>query len=133
MRPNEITPEAAAKWPEFVRMHSSGYPMPNFIREHEMSDEVYKDLIGGIRTREWKAGDGSCLFACPKGKKTWVKVDTDSAEVLAYIQVDERIPLINEPWFDLAEVISLAPSHWSSAMKSRYPGAIPSVVHPARY
>jgi hypothetical protein len=133
MHPNKLTLEVAAKWPEFVRLHSDGYPMPNFLRVQDMPDEAYKDLIGGYRIRPRQGGDGNSLFSCPKQMKTLVKIDTNDNEVVAYIFVDARIELVNEPWFDLSEVISLPPSHWSVTMKSRYPGAVPSVVYPARW
>lgn len=133
MHPNRLTPEMAAKWPEFVRVTYEGVPIPDLTRVHAMPDEVYKDLIGGTRIREWKAGDGHCHLPCPERMQTWVLVDTTANDVLAFIYVDARIRLVVESWFSTSEIISIAPSHWSAALKTRWPGAIPSVVYPARF
>ncbi len=65
--------------------------------------------------------------------QTWVLVDATANDVLAFIYVDARIRLVVESWFSTSEIISVAPSHWSAALKTRWPGAIPSVVYPARF
>lgn len=107
------------------------YMIPNRIMVHQMPDSVYPDLFGGRRVDPWNSGDGLPLIIRPNKMQTFTMIDLTAKEIIGYWFVDERVEIVNEPWFDLADVLSLSPQCWSHALKNRYPGAPQSVFYPA--
>lgn len=126
---NRLSPEIVAKYEgtPWIRQHSDGHWIPNYINLSQVTDEVFKDLVGTTRTRPHQAGDARPPISCPEKMQVIVTIDLADNSVIRWWYVDARIQIINEPWFNLNEVFLLPPSHWSPTMKNMYPGAVPSV------
>lgn len=125
---NRLTPEIAAKYEgtPWIRQHSDGYWIPNYINLSQVTDEIYKDLIDKVRTRPIKSGDGHPPVSCPEKMQVIVTIDLSENRVIRWWYIDARIQIVLEQWFNLNEVFLLAPSHWPQMMRNLYPGAVPS-------
>ena len=126
-----LSPELVAKWPQFVRQHSDGHYIPDLMQIYLLPDEAYKELIGGVRIRKHRPGDGSPPYGCPETMQVWVRIDTRDDSIYDYILVDARLQLIGNADLDLTEIINLPPERWSAMMRNRYPGALPTKVYTA--
>lgn len=122
-----VSPEMAALHAEWVSPNSEGKPIPNMFLQHVMPDEAHLDLIGSVRIRKHQPKDGSPPMSAPVGMQIWVEIDLRDAEVIRWWYVDARIVFMAQNWFQLNEILLLAPSHWPLALKNQYPNAIPSV------
>lgn len=103
------------------------YWIAEHLMKFAMTDEAYLDLIGSIRIRKHQPKDGSPPKSVPGGMQIWVEVDLRDGEVIRWWYVDARITFTAQPWFQLNEILLLAPSHWPPALRNQYPNAIPSV------
>jgi hypothetical protein len=126
---NRLSPEMFEKYEGTprIRQHSDGHWIADMFMQHSMPDEAYLDLLGRVRIRKYQTGDGKVPMAAPPGMQLWVEIDLKDRYVCRWWFVDDRIVFVVQNWFNLNEILLLAPSHWPAALKNQYPNAIPSV------
>jgi len=110
-----VTPELAAKYPDFVTTNNNGEPIINRATILRAPDDAYYELNDDAhsRFRAWQPSDCRPLLR-PVGLKLYVFTNRDIGTVALY-GVDERLHFA--PNVSLEIVLTQAPQSWPKDIK----------------
>lgn len=127
-----LSPEIVEQFKQYIRMCGAGtdneYPAGDRLQFYTMPDAAFKAVLGNIRIRERKPGDGGGVLNCQPEMKEIIRINLEDHCVTAAWHIDKRIAL--EPGLPLDRILTMPPQQWNFPQLRSIAGPLPSVAVP---